>query len=98
MKVSLCEKFLHSEFFWSVFSRIWAKHRDTQYLSVFSPNAGKNRPENLRIQKLFIKWMRPKVHGETLEINCFSCIVIPAALGKITSGSNNKQTVKSNEN
>ena len=41
--------------------------------------------------------MRPKVHGETLEINCFSCIVIPAALGKIASGSNNKQTVKSNE-
>ena len=35
--------------------------------------------------------MRPKVHGETLEINCFSCVVIPAALGKIASGSNNKQ-------
>ena len=42
--------------------------------------------------------MRPKVHGETLEINCFSCIVIPVALGKIASGSNNKQIVKSNEN
>ena len=42
--------------------------------------------------------MRPKVHGETLEINCFSRIVIPVALGKIASGSNNKQIVKSNEN
>ena len=37
-------------FFWSVFSRIWTEYgeilrRDTEYLSVFSPNAGKYGPE-----------------------------------------------------
>ena len=32
-------------FFWSVFSSIWTEYRDTPYLSVFSPNAGKYRPE-----------------------------------------------------
>ena len=32
--------------FWSVFSRIRAEYvRDTKYLSVFSPNAGKHGPE-----------------------------------------------------
>ena len=37
---TLCEKSPYSEFFWSV----------------FSPNAGKYRPEKLRIQTLFMQW------------------------------------------
>ena len=44
--ITLREKCLHSEFFWSVFSRI-------RTLSVFSPNAGKYGPEKLRIRTLF---------------------------------------------
>ena len=32
--------------------------RDTEYLSVFSPNAGKYRPEKLQILKLFTQWPR----------------------------------------
>ena len=31
-------------FFWPVFSRIWTEYGE-QYLSVFSPNAGKYGPE-----------------------------------------------------
>ena len=48
--VSLREKCQYSELFWSIFSRI-----HTPYLSVFSPNAGKYRPEKLRIRILFTK-------------------------------------------
>ena len=43
--MTLCEKCPNSEFFWTVFSRIWI-------LFVFSPNAGKNGPEKLRIRTL----------------------------------------------
>ena len=38
----------YSELFWSVFSHIW-----TEYLSVFSPNAGKYGREKLRIRPFF---------------------------------------------
>ena len=36
MKVSLCEKFLHLEFFWSVFSRIWAKYGEIPSIYPYS--------------------------------------------------------------
>ena len=32
-------------FFWSVFSHIWAEHREIQYLFVFRPNVWKYGPE-----------------------------------------------------
>ena len=38
------------EFFWFIFSGI---PRDTEYLFVFSSNAGKHRPGKLRIRTLF---------------------------------------------
>ena len=44
--LSLREKCPYSESFWSAFSRIgteYGERRDTPYLSVFSPNAGKCR-------------------------------------------------------
>ena len=47
-KFTLSEKCPYSEFFWSVFLRIW-----TEYLSILSPNAGKYGPEKLRIWTLF---------------------------------------------
>ena len=51
---SLHEKCLHSEFFMvPIFSHsdwIW---RDAECLFIFSPNAGKYRPEKLRIRTLF---------------------------------------------
>ena len=50
MKYSLRENSPYSEFFWSVFSRIWTEYGD---LSVFSPNAGQYGPEKLRIRTLF---------------------------------------------
>ena len=51
---SLREKCPYSEFFWSVFFRIWTEYGEaTEYLSVFGPNAGKYRPEKLRIRTLF---------------------------------------------
>ena len=40
----------YSEFFWSVFC-------DTEYLSEFSPNAGKYSPEKLRIGTLLTQWL-----------------------------------------
>ena len=50
---SLREKRLYSEFFWSVFSRIRSEYRKILYIiSIFSPNAGKYRPEKLRIQTI----------------------------------------------
>ena len=42
--LSLLEKCAHSELFWFAFSRIRIR-RETEYLSVFSPNAGKCGPE-----------------------------------------------------
>ena len=44
-KLTLRKKSPYSELFSSAFSRIWA--RDMEYLSVFSPNAGKSGPEKL---------------------------------------------------
>ena len=50
-KESLCEKCPDSHLFWSVFFRIRTKYGemririDTEYLSAFSPNAGKYGPE-----------------------------------------------------
>ena len=62
MNLSLREKYPYLELFLSAFSHIWTEygeilcissHSDTLYLSVFSPNAGKCGPENLRIRTLF---------------------------------------------
>ena len=39
---ALRENCPNTEFFWSAFSRIWTEY---EYLSVFSPNAGKYGPE-----------------------------------------------------
>ena len=56
LSVSLSEKCPYSEFFWCVFSRIKAEYGEIlDYLSVFSPNAGKYRPEKLQIEKLFMQ-------------------------------------------
>ena len=45
---------MHSELFWSVFSRIPVEYGEiTPYLSVISPNAGKHGAEQLRIRTLF---------------------------------------------
>ena len=57
--LTLHEKLLQSEFFWSVFCRIWTEYgeilcirRDTPYFTKFSPNGEKYGPEMLRIQTL----------------------------------------------
>ena len=47
------EKCPYSEFFWSVFSRIRTDYGEIQYLSVFTPNAGKYGPEKPRIRLHF---------------------------------------------
>ena len=52
-KPSLRKNCLYSEFFWSVFSRIW-----TEYLLVFSLNAGKYVPKKLQIRTLFTQCVR----------------------------------------
>ena len=49
---SLHEKCPYSEFFWSLFSRIW-----TEYGKIRSPNAEKYGPEKLQIRTLFTQWM-----------------------------------------
>ena len=51
---TLREKCPYSDFFWSIFSRIWTFF--ILYLSVCSPNAGKYGPEKLRIRPLFTQW------------------------------------------
>ena len=48
-KLSLSDKYPYSEFFWSLFSKIW-----TEYLYIFSPNIGKYSPEKLQILTLFM--------------------------------------------
>ena len=51
---TLREKCRNKEFFLvHIFSHSDWIRRDTQYLSVFSPNAGKYEPEKLRISTLF---------------------------------------------
>ena len=43
---ALHEKYPYSEFFWSdIFQRLDRIQKDTDYLSVFSPNAGKYGPK-----------------------------------------------------
>ena len=39
-----------------IFPHLYWMRKDTEYLSVFSPNAGKCGPEQLRIQALFTQW------------------------------------------
>ena len=51
--ISQGKKCPYLEFFWSVFSVFELNTGDTEYLSVFSPNAGKYGPEKLRIRTLF---------------------------------------------
>ena len=67
--LSLREKCPYSEFLFSIFSRIWTKYRkilriSSPYLSVFSPNVGKYRPEKLRMRTLF-----KQCYGATLPIS-----------------------------
>ena len=50
VRFTVREKCPYSEFFWSVFSRIWTEYGE---ISVFSPNAGKYGPEKLQIRTLF---------------------------------------------
>ena len=51
---SLCKKCPNTEFFLvRIFPHLDLIRRDTDYLSVFSPNAGKHGPEKLRIWPLF---------------------------------------------
>ena len=38
-------------------------HRDTSYLSVFSPNAGKSGPEKLRIWTRFTQWIAENMNA-----------------------------------
>ena len=50
--------------FWSVFSRIWTRIRkDTEYLSVFSPNAGKYGPEKTPYLDTFHTTLANPIHG-----------------------------------
>ena len=53
--ISLREKCPYSEFFWFVLFRIRTEYGE--YLTVFSPNAGKHGPEKLRIRTLFTQFM-----------------------------------------
>ena len=46
--------------------------RDTPYLSVFSPNAGKCGPESFRIRTLFTQWILPLVFFEKRDKLLFS--------------------------
>ena len=39
-----------------IFAHSDCLRRDTEYLSVFSPNAGKYRPEQFQIRTLFTQW------------------------------------------
>ena len=50
-------------FFWSIFSRI---QRDTKYLSVFSPNAGKYRPEKSPYLDTFHTVVYSRIRTESL--------------------------------
>ena len=63
------KKYLYSELFWSVFSHSDWIRRDREYLSVFSPNAGKyglNNSEyghfsqSVNIRMLFFRSQNPK--------------------------------------
>ena len=42
--------------------RSFSGRRDTDYLSVFSPNAGKYEPEKLRIRTMFLKCAQKGLH------------------------------------
>ena len=56
--MTLLKKWPCSELFWSTFSRIRTEiRRDTSYLTVFSPNAGKCGLEQQPIRTLFTQWM-----------------------------------------
>ena len=59
--MTLRKKCPYLEFFWSVFSRIWAEYGDTPYLFVFSSNVGKYGLEKLRIRTPFMQCDFPKV-------------------------------------
>ena len=52
---STSKKCLYSELFYFIFPCVQTQYREIKYLSVFSPNAGKYGPEQLRIQKLFME-------------------------------------------
>ena len=52
----------------SIFSHLDWMRRDTENLSVFSPNAGKCRSELLRIRTLFTQWGK---HLLNMSFNCY---------------------------
>ena len=45
MTLALCEKFMHSEIFWSVFSRIRIEHGDLQSKSLYSVRMRENEDQ-----------------------------------------------------
>ena len=55
MSLPLREKCPYSVFLVRIFPNSDTVQRDTEYLSVFSPNAGKDGQEKLRIQSLFMQ-------------------------------------------
>ena len=59
---------------WSFLVRIFPhsdwRRRDTKYLSVFCPNAGKYRPGKLKIRTLFTKWYL-FTGGSDQDLFCF---------------------------
>ena len=58
---TLHEKFPYLELFWSVFSALGLITERYSYLSVFSLNVGKYRPEKLWIRLLFTHWKSSEV-------------------------------------
>ena len=59
-KLSLQGKGTYSEFSGPYFPAFGQNRRDTRYFSIFSPNAGKYGPENLRIRTLFTQCIKPR--------------------------------------
>ena len=55
-----------------IFTHSYWIRRDTEYVSVFSPNAGKFEPEKLRIWALFTQWRTLGVFGFTKSITHYS--------------------------
>ena len=71
--LSLRENCSYLEFFWSVFcfpafELNTESYGETEYLSIFSPNAGKHGPRKLRIRTLFTQRLSMML---LMTVNCF---------------------------
>ena len=71
--LSLHEKWPNTEFLVRIFPHSDSIHRDTSYLSVFSPNAGKYGPEITPMWTLFKQCMSLKMH---IPLSSYSCVSI----------------------